>query len=185
MVYYFEMRFDKNRFQRILWFSQRTYLKKIFKDHDFLNSKSVFILMDIGIKLEIVFVGYIVKLEFKHIYQFVVDFFMYAMLETRFDIVFAVFVINRYVFNFTKDYWTTVKRIFRYLKDILYLCFTFFDSLRFLMNWIDADWVGDKNTCRFISGYIFNFDSAVIIWFFKRQFMVALSICEIEYMNQT
>ena len=185
MTHYFEMRFDKNKFQKILWFSQRTYLKKILKNHNFLNNKSVFTSMDTKIKLKVVFAEYIAKFEFKHIYQFVVDFFMYAMFEIRFDIVFVVFVISKYAFNFTEDYWTIVKRIFRYLKNILHFRFTFFDSLRFLASWIDANWVDDKDIRRFIFDYIFNFDNAIIIWFFKRQLTIALSTCEIKYMNQT
>ena len=68
MAHYLGMRLNKNRPQRILWLSQRTYLKKILKDHNFLDSKSVFTSMDTGIKLKAVSVGYIAKLGFKHIY---------------------------------------------------------------------------------------------------------------------
>ena len=64
----------------------------------------MFTLINTEIKLKIVFVDYIVKFEFKHIYQFVVNFFMYAMFETRFNIIYVVFVISKYAFNFTKNY---------------------------------------------------------------------------------
>ena len=64
----------------------------------------MFILMNTAIKLKIVSIEYIVKFEFKHIYQFVVDFFIYAMFEIRFNIVYVVFVVNKYVSNFTKNY---------------------------------------------------------------------------------
>ena len=56
--------------------------------------------------------------------------------------------------------------------------------MKFLINWTNADWTSDKNTRRFIFDYVFNFDNAIIIWFFKRQFIIALSIYEIEYINQ-
>ena len=56
--------------------------------------------MKISTKLKIVFIEYIVNFDFKHIYQLIVKFFMYVMFDIRFDIVYFVFVINRYVFNF-------------------------------------------------------------------------------------
>ena len=56
--------------------------------------------MKISTKLKTVFIEYIANFNFKHIYQFVVEFFMYVMLDIRFDIVYFVFVINQYVFNF-------------------------------------------------------------------------------------
>ena len=60
--------------------------------------------MKISTKLKVVFIEYIVNFDFKHIYQSIVEFFMYVMLDTRFDIVYFVFVINRYVFNFDETY---------------------------------------------------------------------------------
>ena len=183
MTHYLDMRLDRDKQQRILWFSQQTYLKKIFKNHEFMNSKSVQTSMKIVTKLEIVFEKYVVKFDFKHIYQSIVDFFMYAMLDTRFDIIFVVFVVNRYVFNSIEKHWIAVKRIFRYLKNTLHLRLTFTNSLKFFVDYIDADWTDDKNTRRFIFDYVFNFDNEVIIWFFKRQFTIALSICEVEYID--
>ena len=106
------------------------------------------------------------------------------MFDIRFNIVYFVFVINRYVFNFDEIHWTTIKRIFRYLKNTLYFRFIFFDSLKFLIDWTNVDWTNNKNTRRFIFDYVFNFDNAIIIWFFKRQFTIVLSIYEIEYINQ-
>ena len=55
--------------------------------------------MKISTKLKIVFIEYIVNFDFKHIYQSIVEFLMYVMLDICFDIAYFVFVINRYVFN--------------------------------------------------------------------------------------
>ena len=150
-----------------------------------MNNKSIQTSMKIVIKLEIVFENYVVKFDFKHIYQSIVDFFMYAMFDTRFDIIFVVFVVNRYVFNSIEKHWIAIKHIFRYLKNTLHFRLTFTNSLKFLIDYIDANWVDDKNIRRFIFDYVFNFDNEIIIWFFKRQFTIALSICEIEYIDQT
>ena len=184
MIHYFDMKFDRNKFQRILWFNQRVYLKKNFKNHDFFDNKSIVIFIKISTKLKIVFIEYIVNFNFKHIYQLIIEFFMYVMLDIRFDIVYSVFIINRYVFNFDEIHWTIVKRIFRYLKSTLHFRLIFSNFLRFLIDWIDVDWIDNKNIRRSIFDYIFNFENAIIIWFFKRQFTIALSIYKIKYINQ-
>ena len=184
ITHYFNIKFDPNKFQWILWFNQRIYLKEILKNHDFFDNKSIAIFMKISTKLKTVFIEYIVNFDFKHIYQSIVEFLMYVMLNTRFDIVYFVFVINRYVFNFDETHWTIVKRIFRYLKNTLHFRLIFLNFLRFLIDWIDVDWINNKNIRRLIFDYVFNFENAIIIWFFKRQFTIALSIYEIKYMNQ-
>ena len=184
MIYYFDIKFDRNKFQRILWFNQRIYLKKIFKKYNFFDNKSIAIFMKTSTKLKTVFIEYIVNFDFKHIYQLIVEFFIYVMLDIRFNIVYFVFVINRYVFNFDEIHWTIIKRIFRYLKNTLYFRLIFSNFLRFLIDWIDVDWIDNKNIRRSIFDYIFNFENAIIIWFFKRQFTIVLSIYKIEYINQ-
>ena len=85
-------------------------------------------------KLKVVFIEYIVNFNFKHIYQLIVEFFMYVMFDTRFDIVYFVFVINRYAFNFDEIYSIIVKRIFRYLKNTLHFRLIFLIFLRFLID---------------------------------------------------
>ena len=146
-----------------MWFNQRVYLKKNFKNYDFFDSKSIVTFIKISTKLKTVFIEYIANFDFKHIYQFVVKFFMYVMLDIRFDIAYFVFVINRYAFNFDETHWIAVKRIFRYLKSTLHFRFIFFDLLKFLIDWTNVDWTNNKNTRRFIFDYVFNFDNATII----------------------
>ena len=38
------------------------------------------------------------------------------MLGTRPNIIFAVLVVSRYIFNLTNTYYSAIKRIFRYLR---------------------------------------------------------------------
>ena len=56
--------------------------------------------MNFDIKFIVSDSNYICFADQKLRYQSVVDSFMYAMLDIRFDITFAVSIINRYVFNF-------------------------------------------------------------------------------------
>ena len=110
---------------------------------------------------------------------------MYAMFDTRFDIIYVVSTINRYVSNFNNNHWTVVKKIFRYFRHSLDFRFIFFDFLQSFVDYTNVNWIDDKNIRRFIFDYIFNLENVVINWFSKRQITIALSICEIEYMSQT
>jgi len=41
---------------------------------------------------------------------------MYAMVCTRTDITHAMGVLSRFMYKLGKEHWTTVKRVFRYLR---------------------------------------------------------------------
>ena len=110
---------------------------------------------------------------------------MYAMLGTRPDIAFAVFVVSRYGSNLNESHWKAVKRIFRYLRGSINHELVFRGALKPLTGYTDADWAGDQDTRRSTSGYVFDVGSAAISWSSKRQPTVALSTCEAEYIGQT
>ena len=110
---------------------------------------------------------------------------MYVMLKTRSDFVYVIFVINRYVFNFTDIHWKVVKRIFCYIRKTLNFRLIFNEALEFFIEYTDVDWKKNKSTRRSTFEYIFNVKSEIINWSFKRQSIVILSICKTEYMSQT
>ena len=58
---------------------------------------SIFIIND---KFYIVEDDFVIIKEFHHIYQFVVDFFIYTILNIRSNIAFAILIIFRYDSNF-------------------------------------------------------------------------------------
>ena len=62
---------------------------------------------------------YIVFKNLFKIYQFVIRSLIYAMLDIKFDIVFAVLIISRYTINFIDVYYFIIKRIFKYLRVIV------------------------------------------------------------------
>ena len=106
------------------------------------------------------------------------------MLETRSDIVYIISLISRYSVNSTQTHWNTVIRIFRYLRDTMHYELVYKESLQALIEYIDFDWA-DDSTRRSIFDYLFNVDSDVISWLSKRQVIVALFTCEVEYIDQT
>ena len=139
LVYYLNMNVTRNKQQRIFCFNQKVYLKKILKNHEMWNFNYKITFMNVNIKLEFVDFDYICFVFDKFRYQFVVNFFMYAMFEIRLDIAYAISVINRHAFNFTKIHWKVVTKIFKYFRHFLDFCFIFFEFFRFLTNYIDVD----------------------------------------------
>jgi hypothetical protein len=92
-------------------------------------------------------------------YASVVGSLMYAMVCTRSDIAHTVGVLSRYMSK--PGYWTTVNRVFRYLRGTASygLCYQGrpeLDRVLDIHGFVDADWDGDLDRRRSTSGYVFN-----------------------------
>ena len=103
-------------------------------------------LMDVSFKLKPASKKYKTKTVFRQQYQSVVSSLMYAILGTQPDIAFAISKVSQFASNPNNEHWTTVKRIFRYLKATNNYCFKFRESLKSLFGYSDADWAGDMET---------------------------------------
>ena len=182
--FYLNINIERNRSNRILFLNQKIYLKKIFKNHGMWKCKLITIFMNNNI-LKVVNSDHVVIVEQRHAYQFIINSLMYVMLKTRFNLVYVVFVINKYVFNFIDIHWKTVKRIFRYIRKTLDLRLIFSEAFEFFAEYINVDWGENRNTRRFTFKYVFNVKNEAINWSFKRQSIVILLTCEAEYMSQT
>ena len=80
-------------------------------------------------------------------------------------------------------HWTVAKHILRYISGtveygLLYECRGGVQ----LAGFIDDDWAGCVEDRKRISGSCFNIGSGVVLWFSKKQKLVALSSTEAEYM---
>ena len=121
---------------------------------------------------------------------------MRYLCNTRPDISFAVGLINRFMDNPKASHWAVAKRILRYLKGTLSYGVLFTkdsdqtaftdlvgisESTTMLMGFSDSDWCGDKVENKSTTGYLFKFLGAPISWCSKKQHVVALSSCEVEY----
>ncbi|XP_058776281.1 secreted RxLR effector protein 161-like [Vicia villosa] len=79
---------------------------------------------------------------------------------------------------------TTFKQILRYIKrtlkfEVLFPFGTKSESE--LMCYSNSDWFGDRVDRRRNSRYFFKYLRSLISWFSKKQPVVALSTCEVEY----
>ena len=117
-------------------------------------------------------------------YQSAVGSLMYAMLQTRPDLCFAVSSISQYSSNPTKAHWHALKHIFRYLKGTITigLKFTKSSSNNILLGYSDSDYAGDSSTSQSTAGYLFSLSNNPVSWSSKKIKTIALSSCEAEYM---
>ena len=89
-----------------------------------------------------------------------------------------------------KEHWTTVKRVFRYLRGttIYGLCYQGrlgLDRVLDIHRFFDAEWARDIGHKRSTCGYVFNLFGGEISWMRKIRVVLALSTIEVEYMAST
>jgi hypothetical protein len=156
----------------------------MLRDHEIWDCKSFVIFMKLSCRLIKTSDEYTADKNLKTSYQSIVRSLMYIMLKIRLDIIYSISVINRYVFNLTQIHWQMIKRIFRYLRETYQMKLIFRETLKFLKDYTNSNWAKDQDIKRFIFEYVFNVSSEVINWFSKRQSIVTLFICEVEYTKQ-
>jgi phosphoribosyl-AMP cyclohydrolase len=187
------MEIKRDRKKRKHCLNQRKYVETILQRFNMQECKPVKVPIVVGVKL---FVDQCPKTheeeeDMSHVpYVSVVGSLMYAMVCTRPDITHAVGVLSRYMSKRGKEHWTTVKRVFRYLRGTASygLCYQGrlgLDRVVDIHGFVDADWAGDLDRRRSTSGYVFNPFGGAISWMSKRQVVVALSTTEVEYMATT
>jgi hypothetical protein len=107
---------------------------------------------------------------------------MYAMVATRPDIVHAVGVVSRFMYNPGRPDWNTVKHIFRYLVGTQDYGMKFGPNKTLgLVGYTDSDYAGCLDTRKSMSGYFFRLGYGAISWRSKLQDCTATSTSEAEY----
>ncbi|KAM1445469.1 hypothetical protein ACFX2I_041498 [Malus domestica] len=90
--------------------------------------------------------------------------------------------MSRYMQNPKKPHLEAVRRILRYVKSTIDygLLYKKCEDCK-LVGYCDADFIGDHDTRRSTTGYVFRIGSGVVSWCSKRQPIVSLSTTEAEY----
>ncbi|GKV07267.1 hypothetical protein SLEP1_g19063 [Rubroshorea leprosula] len=101
---------------------------------------------------------------------------------TRPDISYGVGLISKFMEFPRQSHLQVAKRIMRYLKGTFdHGLFYSSSSNCALVGYSDSDWGGDLDDRKSTTGYCFNFGSTACSWSSKKQSIVALSTCEVEY----
>jgi hypothetical protein len=139
----------------------------MLRNHDMWDCKSLITFMNVFCRLIKILSYYIVDKNLKISYQSTINSLMYVMLNIKFDIIYLIFVISRYAINSTQTHWQTIKRNFRYLREIYQMKLMFQESLKRLKEYTNFDWIDDQNIKRLISTYVFNINKKIINWLSK------------------
>lgn len=116
-------------------------------------------------------------------YRQLIGSLLYLTMTSRPDISYAVSLLSRYLDKPNENLWKAGKRIIRYLKGTKEkgLLFRRSDEEEVLWGYSDADWAGDKEERKSVSGAFIFQGHNPIAWLSKKQNCVALSSAESEY----
>ena len=114
-------------------------------------------------------------------YRSVVGALQYLSL-TQLDISFAVNKFWQFMHKPTNDHWTTVKRIFRYLKFSINFGLLIRPSKSTQLSiYSDANWAGCPDDRKSTFGFCIYFGNNLVSWSSKKQPIVARSSTKAEY----
>jgi hypothetical protein len=114
---------------------------------------------------------------------------LYAAMQTRPDISYAVSQAAKFAQNPGRQHWVALKRILRYLKGTRDVALTFTRASAGqnppLLGFTDSDWGGDADNRKSVSGNVFVMAGGAVSWSSKQQSMDALSTAEAELVAAT
>ena len=152
--YFLGVKVVQDGFAQTTWLGQPTFTEKMLQKFGMSESKSVSTPASADTKL--------VPSEScseecnQQLYQAVVGSLLYLSTKTRPDIAYAVSRVARFCAKPTREHWTAVKRILRYLKGtsnfgLLYRA----NASAKMVGYTDADWAGDIEDRKSVLGYAF------------------------------
>src|SRR3984957_5236168 len=110
---------------------------------------------------------------------------LWPVVVSRPDAAFAVSTLSQFIQNPGQAHWEGLKRVISYLGSTKGHWLTFGGCGKTLVEgFCDADWAGQKHR-HSISGYSFLLGNGAVMWSSKKQYIVALSSTEAEYIAQT
>ncbi|KAG8497798.1 hypothetical protein CXB51_007413 [Gossypium anomalum] len=95
-------------------------------------------------------------------YSSAVGSLMYVMVCSRPDLSYAVSAVSRYMANPGKEHWKAVQWILRYLRGTTDVCLQFGRTKDGVIGYVDADFAGDLDRRRSLTGYVFTIGGCAI-----------------------
>ena len=118
-------------------------------------------------------------------YRGLIGALLYLAVYTRPDVSYSVGVLSQFLDNPGSAHWIAAKRVLRYLKCTIDCNLTYRQDSAgvILVGASDADWAGNIDDRKSMSGYVFKIqkNGGAISWRSQKQAAVALSSTEAEY----
>ncbi|RVW15249.1 Retrovirus-related Pol polyprotein from transposon TNT 1-94 [Vitis vinifera] len=185
------MEIERDRSKRVLRLSQNSYISKVLSRFEMNNVKTVSTPLGQHFRLSITQAPetHEEKRFMERIpYASMVGSVMYTMVCSRPDLAYAVSMISRYMSCPGKPHWQAVKWLFQYLAGTRSLGLVYGGNSQLetqLQGFVDADYAGNIDTRKSLTGYVFTVFGGAVSWKANLQSVVALSTTEAEYMAMT
>lgn len=114
-------------------------------------------------------------------YARIIGSLIYLMNCMRPDIAYAVHRLSRYTHNPSRDHWTTVVRVLRYLKGTINIGIHYTGYPSVPKGFCDANWITCNDEINSTSGYLFTLGGGTISWRSTKQTCKARSTMESEF----
>ena len=182
MSHYLDMEIDIDDGKTSIY--QTNYLINILNHFKFNDCKSCKISMNSGTVNHVKLFTEQVDKETIVYYQSAVDFLMWAAMITESDLIYLMSILSCYLDNSGKEHLALLKTVFRYISETLDVELTFTDdAVNNLIRYTNADFVKVIDDCKLTGDYIFMLVRECISHQTKHQIVIALSLCESEYMT--
>jgi hypothetical protein len=101
---------------------------------------------------------------------------------SRLDIMHAIGMVGRYQYAPKQSHFLVVKRIFRYLKEIMNYGLWYPKNQNFQLSvYSNVDWANCMDERKITSGGAFFLGDPLVAWLSKKKGSISLSIIEVEY----
>ena len=151
-------------------FNQKHYFEKIFKRFEIKNCTFVLIFINFDV-FKFIFSNFFLYSTFKknfYWYDSIIKSINFAVIMTRFNIFYAVFIISCYCSNSRQKHVKLIIELFYYIKKIIDYDIIYQTNGLFFLNYVDFDFVEIVNNRRFTIKWVFLFVDDFIFWSFKK-----------------
>ena len=176
----------RNQMKGELFLSQQGYLKKVVERFRMHQSKPVSTPLGHHTKLSITQAPNTEEERRKMDtipYASGVGSIMYGMVCSRPNLAHAVSIVSRFMADPCQAHWEALKWVLRYVNGSLESDMKYKKAAQgdAIMGYVDADYAGNVDTRKSLSGYVFTLFGTASCWKENLQPMVALSTTESEY----
>ena len=102
------------------------------------------------------------ELVSQHKYAQLISLLLYITTRSKPDIAFVVNMLSKYTSNPSKQHWSALERIIKYLKDTLDHCLLYIGYPDVIESYSDANQVTDFHDIKSTSDFVFLFGGAAI-----------------------
>lgn len=163
------MEIERDTYKGVLFVNQASYIEKVIRRFNMLDAETVTTSIVGPFKLSVTQCPK-TEIERKDMsgipYPSATDSLMYAMVFTRTDMAYVVSMVSRFMFDPGKEHWLAVKLLFRYLKGSKSVGLFYVRSKEAhneFIGHVDANFAGDMEKRRSLSGYVFTLYGCVIL----------------------